>query len=95
MYILSKTTLTTEKTSTVLHNPFLLDMSIFNELVINNDPGKEASPFFVFMNEVQPPHDQVLVLEQRTFHRKILSKLYRNSKFNNLANSVNLIKILG
>ena len=95
--MLSKTTLTTEKTSTVLHNLFLLDMSIFNELAIKNDPVKEASPFFVFMIDVQPPHDQVLVLEleERTFHRKILSMLYRNSKFNNLPISVNLIKILG
>ena len=44
------------------------------------------------MEEVQLPHDQVLVLEDRNFNCKILSRLYRNSKFNSL---VNFIKILG
>ena len=38
-------------------------MSIFNELVIKNDPIKKATSFFVAM-EVQLPQDQVLV--QRT-----------------------------
>ena len=38
--------------------------------------------FFVFMEGVQLPQDQNLGLEDRTFHRKILSKLYHNSKFN-------------
>ena len=71
--------------STELHNLFLLHMSIFNELVIIKDPVKKATSFFVFMEGLQLPHDQVLVLEDRTFHCKVLSRLYRNSKFNILA----------
>ena len=43
MYILIKTILTTENGSTVLHNFFLLYMSIFNELVIENDPIKKIN----------------------------------------------------
>ena len=77
---MNKTTLTTEIRSTVLYNLFLLDMSKFNELVIKNGPVKKATPFFVFIEEVQLPHDQVLVLEDITFHRKVLIKLSRNSK---------------
>ena len=38
------------------------------------------------MEGVQLPNDQVLVLEDRTFCSKVLSKFYRNSKFNILAN---------
>ena len=80
----------------MLHNLFLLDMSIFNELVIKNDPVKKATSFFDFMKGVQLPHDQVLVLEDRTFHCKVLSRLYPNSKFNILEPCfVNFIKILG
>ena len=71
----------------MLHNLFLLDMSIFNELVIKNDPVKKATSFFVFMKGVQLPHDQVLVLEGRTFHCKVVSRIYRNSTFNILVNS--------
>ena len=59
-------------------------MSIFNELLIKNDPVKKVTSFFVFMEGVPLPNDQVLVLEDRTFHRKVLSRLYRNSKFNKL-----------
>ena len=33
----------TENRSTVLHNFFLLYMSIFNELVIENDPIKKSN----------------------------------------------------
>ena len=33
----------------MLHNLFLLDMSIFNKLVIKNDPIKKATSCFVFM----------------------------------------------
>ena len=43
----------------VLHNLFLLDMSIFNDLVIKNDPVKKAKSFFVFMEEVQLHQDQI------------------------------------
>ena len=40
-----QTTLTTENRSTVLHDLFLLDMLIFNELVIKNDRVKKTTPF--------------------------------------------------
>ena len=70
----------------MLHNLFLLDMSIFNELLIKNDPAKKATSLFAFMEGVQLPHDQVLVLKDRTFHCKVLSRLYSNSKFNILLN---------
>ena len=69
LYILNKITLTTQNTSTVLHNLFLLDMSIFNELVNKDDPVKKATSFFFFMEGVQ-----------------VLSRLYRNSNFDILAN---------
>ena len=45
--------------SKVLHNLFLLDISIFNDLVIKNDPVNQEKSFFVFMEGVQ---------EDRTFH---------------------------
>ena len=61
-------------------------MSIFNEWVIKNDLVKRATSFFVFIEGVQLPHDQGLVLEDRTFHCKVLSRLYCNNKFNILAN---------
>ena len=51
-------------------------MSIFNELVIKNDPDKKTTPFFAFVKGVQLPHVQVLVLEAKTFHCKVLSELY-------------------
>ena len=63
-----------KKRSTVLHNLFFLDMSIFNDLIIKNDPVKKAKSFFVFMEGVQLHHDQALVLEDRTFHCKVLSR---------------------
>ena len=72
--------------STVLLNLFLLEMSIFNDLVIKNYPVKKATSFFVFMEGVQLPYDQVLVQEDRTFYCKVLRRLYGNSKFNILAN---------
>ena len=53
---------------------------MFNELVIKNDPVKKTL-FPDFMEGVQLSHGQVLGLEQRAFHYKIPSKLYRNSKF--------------
>ena len=81
-----KTTLTTRKRSTVLHNFFLLDMSMFNELVIKSDPVKKSTPFFHFMEWVQLLQDQVLVLEDKVFHRKVINTLYRNSDFYLLVN---------
>ena len=41
LYILNEITLTTEIRSTVLHDLFLLDMSVINVLVIKNDPVKK------------------------------------------------------
>ena len=61
--VLNKTTLTAENRSKVLHNFFLQDISIFNELVTENDLVKKTTPFFAFMEVVQLPHNQVLVLE--------------------------------
>ena len=49
-------TLTTKNRSTVLNNLFLLDMSVFNDLVIKKDPVKKAKSFFVFMKGVQLNH---------------------------------------
>ena len=72
LYILNKRTITTENRSTVLHNLFLLNMLIFNELVIKNDFVEKAK--------------SSMVPEEKTFYWKVLSKLYRNSKFNILAN---------
>ena len=40
LYILNKITVTTENRSTVLHNLFLLDMSIFDDFITKNDPVK-------------------------------------------------------
>ena len=57
----------------MLRNLFLLDISVFNDLIIKNDPAKKAKSFFVFMEGVQLHHDQVLVLEDRAFHCKVLS----------------------
>ena len=68
LYILDKMILTTENRSTVLHNLFLLDMPIFSDLVTENDPVKKAKSFFVFIEGVQLHHNQVLVLDDRTFH---------------------------
>ena len=61
--VLNKTTLITENRSKVLHNFFLQDISIFNELVTENDLVKKTTQFFAFMEVVQLPHNQVLVLE--------------------------------
>ena len=63
-----------KKRSTVLHNLFFLDMSIFGNLIIKNDPVKKAKSFFVSMEGVQLHHDQALVLKDRTFHCKVLSR---------------------
>ena len=54
-------------------------MSTFNELVIKNDPVKKAASFFAFMEGVQLSHDQVLVLEYRTFHCKVFNRVYPKS----------------
>ena len=53
LYILNKIILTAENMSTVLHNFFLLGISIFGDLVIKNYPVKKAKSFFVFMQGVQ------------------------------------------
>ena len=46
---------------------------MFNELVFKNDS------VFVFMEGIELPHSQILVLEDRTFHHKVVIKLYLNS----------------
>ena len=74
LYILNKIILTAENMSTVLHNLFLLDMSIFNDLVTKNYPVKKAKSFFVFMQGVQLHQEQVLVPEDRIFPCKVLSR---------------------
>ena len=51
-----------------------------------SDPAKKAKSFFVFIEGVQLYHNQVLVLKDRTFHRKVLSRLYRNGKLNIIEN---------
>ena len=61
---------------------FKVEQSCFNNLlVIKNDPVKKATLFCAFMEGIQLSHDQVLVLEDKTFQCKVLSRLYRNSKF--------------
>ena len=82
--------LTTENSSSVLYNLFLLDMSICNNLVIKNNTVKKVKSFFVFKEGVSLHHKQVLVLEDRNFRCKVFSRLYRNSKFNILEN-LNLV----
>ena len=58
----------------MLHNLFLLDMSIVNDLVIKNDTVKKARSLFAFKEGVQLHHDQVLVLEDKTFHYQVLRR---------------------
>ena len=45
-------------------------MLIFNELIMKNDPVKKTALFPCFYGGVQLPHDKVLRLEDKTFHRK-------------------------
>ena len=78
-------------------------MLIFNELIMKNDPVKKTALFPCFYGGVQLPHDKVLRLEDKTFHRKTLSKRTLNTaKLSVTANLIfqyilafNLIKILG
>ena len=49
-------------------------LSIFNELVIKDDPVKKQHYFRVYMEGVQLPQDQVLGLEDRTFTAKFSVK---------------------
>ena len=85
-FVLNKTTVATEIRSTMLQNLSLLNIPIINELVIKNDPVEKAAPFSVLMKGVHLPHGQVLVLEDKSFYRKVLLKLYCNSKFKILVN---------
>ena len=43
----------------MLHNLFLLDLSVFNELLLKNDPVKKTISFSVFVEGFRMPHDQV------------------------------------
>ena len=47
-------------------------LSIFNELVIKDDPAKKQHYFRVYMEGVQLPQDQVLGLEDRIFTARFL-----------------------
>ena len=68
--------------STSMQPFFKVEQRCFNNLlVIKNDPVKKATLFCAFMEGIQLSHDQVLVLEDKTFQCKVLSRLYRNSKF--------------
>ena len=81
-YILSKITLTTANRSKVLHNFLLLDMSVFNEIVIKNVPVKKSITILCFHARVHLPDGKVLVLGDRNFYVKVLSKLHHNRNFN-------------
>ena len=52
---------------------------MLNKLVIKNDPVKKVTPLFHFVKGIHLTHGQVIVLEGRTFHHKVLSKRYLNS----------------
>ena len=86
LYILNKATLKTKNGSIVLHNLLLLDMFIFNGLVIKNDSVKKSKIFHCFYVGDSTASHQFFVLEETTFHCKVLCRLYCNSKFNILAN---------
>ena len=58
----------------MLHKLFLLNLSIFNDLVIKNYPDKKAKFFLAFMEGAQLHLDQVLVVEDRTLHCRVLSR---------------------
>ena len=58
----------------MLHKLFLLNLSIFNDLVIKNYPDKKGKFFLAFMEGAQLHLDQVLVVEDRTLHCRVLSR---------------------
>ena len=71
-----------QRCTTSMQPIFKVEQRCFNNLlVIKNDPVKKATLFCAFMEGIQLSHDQVLVLEDKTFQCKVLSRLYRNSKF--------------
>ena len=71
-----------QRCTTSMQPFFKVEQRCFNNLlVIKNDPVKKATLFCAFMEGIQLSHDQVLVLEDKTFQCKVLSRLYRNSKF--------------
>ena len=59
---------------------------MFNELVIKVTPVKKSKTICCFMEWVHLPHGKVSLKENGTFHHKVLSKFYRNSNLNFLAN---------
>ena len=58
----------------ILPNSFFARYVYFNDLVIKNDSVKKAKSFFIFMEGIQLHYNQVLVLEDRTFHGKVLNR---------------------
>ena len=71
-----------QRCTTSMQPFFKVEQRCFNNLlVIKNDPVKKATLFCAFMEGIQLSHDQVLLLEDKTFQCKVLSRLYRNSKF--------------
>ena len=71
-----------QRCTTSMQPFFKVEQRCFNNLlVIKNDPVKKATLFCAFMEGIQLSHDQVLVLEDKTFQCNVLSRLYRNSKF--------------
>ena len=82
VYVISnKPTLTTEKYNTVLHNLFLVKrMSMFNKSVLKNDLVTKSNTSICFYGKgFSCLTAQVKVLEDRTFHQKVLGKLYLSS----------------
>lgn len=80
--MLNETTLTIDNIPKVLQDVLLVNMSN-NELVIKNDTVKKAMTSFVFMERVQTP---CYYTRRQSFYHQVLSTLYRNDKYNILAN---------
>lgn len=58
----------------------------FNELIFENTPVKKRGASCVFAEGTHLLHGQVSLVENTTFHQKVVHKLYRNSKHKFLVN---------
>ena len=65
--VLIKTTITNKNRSTVPYNLNLLDMDIFNELVIKNDPVKKATLFHCFFGRGSTASLRSLGIRRKNF----------------------------